>query len=281
MALETVVNIADLVAANPTSSDPKSQGDDHIRYLKTALLNDFAGFTGAVMVTGVDGGAVNAYTLTPANAVVAYGVKMAVVFAPTVTNTATSTINISGLGARYIYRVDGSVLVAGDLVAGSAYQLTYNGTAFVLQSVTKNYIDLLVAAEAATRAANDTTETNARIAADSVLTGTFASYAPLASPALTGTPTSPTATAGTSTTQLATTAFVMGQAFSSVLPGQAGNAGKFVTTDGTTASWSLVYPSQTGNAGKYLSTDGTSATWAALASPTGSTIYMSNNFGGL
>jgi hypothetical protein len=33
-------------------------------------------------------------------------------------------------------------------------------------------------------------------------------YAPLASPALTGTPTAPTATAGTSTTQVATTAFV-------------------------------------------------------------------------
>lgn len=32
--------------------------------------------------------------------------------------------------------------------------------------------------------------------------------APLASPALTGTPTAPTATAGTNTTQIATTAFV-------------------------------------------------------------------------
>lgn len=36
----------------------------------------------------------------------------------------------------------------------------------------------------------------------------LASYAPLASPALTGTPTAPTATAGTNTTQIATTAFV-------------------------------------------------------------------------
>ena len=35
-----------------------------------------------------------------------------------------------------------------------------------------------------------------------------ASYAPLASPALTGTPTAPTATAGTNNTQVATTAFV-------------------------------------------------------------------------
>jgi hypothetical protein len=45
---------------------------------------------------------------------------------------------------------------------------------------------------------------------DSKLATTTASstYAPLASPALTGTPTAPTATAGTSTTQVATTAFV-------------------------------------------------------------------------
>lgn len=38
---------------------------------------------------------------------------------------------------------------------------------------------------------------------------TPANYAPLASPALTGTPTAPTASAGTNTTQLATTAFVI------------------------------------------------------------------------
>ena len=45
-------------------------------------------------------------------------------------------------------------------------------------------------------------------------TSTAAStYAPLASPALTGVPTAPTATAGTNTTQLATTAFVLGQSF--------------------------------------------------------------------
>lgn len=38
-----------------------------------------------------------------------------------------------------------------------------------------------------------------------------ASYAPLASPALTGTPTAPTAASGTNTTQVATTAFVQGE----------------------------------------------------------------------
>jgi len=46
-------------------------------------------------------------------------------------------------------------------------------------------------------------------------------YAPLASPALTGTPTAPTATAGTSTTQVATTAFV-GTAVTNLVSGAPG-----------------------------------------------------------
>lgn len=54
---------------------------------------------------------------------------------------------------------------------------------------------------------------------------------------LTGTPVAPTASPGTSTTQLATTAFCAALAFSSALPAQTGNSGKFVTTNGTSASW--------------------------------------------
>lgn len=57
------------------------------------------------------------------------------------------------------------------------------------------------------------------------------------SPAFDGTPTAPTASTGTSTTQLATTAFVANTAFSTGLPAQTGNAGNIVTTDGTNGSW--------------------------------------------
>jgi len=71
-------------------------------------------------------------------------------------------------------------------------------------------------------------------------TGSGTTLALSANPALTGVPTAPTATAGTNTTQLATTAFVIGTAFSAALPSQTGNAGKFVTTDGSTASWSFI-----------------------------------------
>lgn len=61
--------------------------------------------------------------------------------------------------------------------------------------------------------------------------------APLSSPSFTGTPTAPTAAANTSTTQVATTAFVSTALASVGLPAQGGNNGKYLTTNGSTASW--------------------------------------------
>lgn len=63
------------------------------------------------------------------------------------------------------------------------------------------------------------------------------SKADIASPALTGTPTAPTATAGSSGAQIATLDFVNATSFSTNLPGQSGNNGKVIVTDGTNASW--------------------------------------------
>ena len=52
------------------------------------------------------------------------------------------------------------------------------------------------------------------------------------------------------------------------LPYQGGNSGKYLTTDGATATWSTVsaLPTQTGNTGKYLTTDGTTSSWATVTS---------------
>lgn len=50
MALETASYISQLVATNPTASDPKSQGDNHLRMVKTVLQTQFPNL-GAVAVT--------------------------------------------------------------------------------------------------------------------------------------------------------------------------------------------------------------------------------------
>jgi len=143
MALETGNYIFNLVSSNPTGADPKSRGDDHLRLVKSVLQNCFAGLTGPVIVSGNNGGAVNAYTLTPTPPLPSYVVGMEVLFFPTATNTGASTMNISTLGDVPIVAVNNAVLAANDLVANRPYRATYDGTSFRLNSITKNYVDQL------------------------------------------------------------------------------------------------------------------------------------------
>ena len=51
MALETGTYISDLVATNPTSTDPKSEGDNHLRLIKSTVKATFPNVTGAVTKT--------------------------------------------------------------------------------------------------------------------------------------------------------------------------------------------------------------------------------------
>lgn len=169
MTIESVNYVGDLNPTLPSAADPKSEGDDHLRNLKTALVQSLAGYTGTILVTGTDGGAANAYTITPAKAIPAYGLRMEAVFSPVAAPTGPATLSISGLPAVPLVTVSGSAINAGDLVPGRIYRAVYDGTQFRLSSVLQNYIDQL--------------------------------------------------------------------AFGTALPAQAGNAGKFITTNGTSARW--------------------------------------------
>jgi len=133
MALETGTYISDLVATNPVSGDPKSQGDDHIRLLKSTIKATFPNVNAAVTPTDEE----------------------------------------------------------------------------------LNFVDGVTS--------NIQTQLDAK--------------APLASPVLTGVPEAPTPADGDNSTKIATTAFVVNASLTSSLPGQSGNAGKLIGTDGTTAGW--------------------------------------------
>jgi hypothetical protein len=60
------------------------------------------------------------------------------------------------------------------------------------------------------------------------------------------------------------------------LPSQTSNSGKYLTTNGTVASWATLsaLPTQTGNSGKYLTTDGTNASWATIVTDPNPQIFM-------
>src|ERR1043165_5290682 len=148
MSLESGSYIANLNPANPAPNDPKSQGDDHIRLIKDVLQKSFPGFSGAIVVTGTDGGVANAYTLTPSPALPSYVDRMIVVFSPTVANTGASTLNISSLGTLQIRSVDGQPMVANDLAAGSFYIGFRVSGVLRLIGVTKRYVDAMAFATA-------------------------------------------------------------------------------------------------------------------------------------
>jgi len=61
-----------------------------------------------------------------------------------------------------------------------------------------------------------------------------------------------------------------------VIPTQSTHSGKYLTTNGSAASWATVdaLPSQTGNSGKYLTTNGTSASWATITTDPTPTVFL-------
>ena len=259
MPLETGTFINDLNTANPTSTDPKSQGDDHLRLVKTVLKNTLPGFTGIVLASGTEaqGATVNDYTVTLSPSPAAYTAWTGVQFKATHTNTAAVTLQIGALGTKSLLAVDGSALAAGDITTGEMVTAVYDGTSFYLTSGNDR------ASRDGDTYAGTHNFTGAVLIAPGKVDVTNGTAVNLA---LTGTPTAPTATFGTSSTQIATTQFAANLAFSSALPAQSGNAGRFVTTNGTSASWALPIADQTGRAGRLLATNGTTTSWGGLFS---------------
>jgi hypothetical protein len=127
------------VFQNQTGNIPLSQLDTDFSTIATAV-NDPASYANYA----VDSGAINAYiiTLNPAPSSLASMVGVTITFKPLVTNTGASTINVNGFGAINIVNSDSSALIAGEIVAGNIFQLSYNGTNFILMSVTTNLANL-------------------------------------------------------------------------------------------------------------------------------------------
>ena len=66
MALESTTYIDGLVATNPTGTDPRSQGDDHIRLIKSAIKSTFSAVAGEVTATHTELNILDGVTATTA-----------------------------------------------------------------------------------------------------------------------------------------------------------------------------------------------------------------------
>ncbi|CAB3728835.1 SGNH/GDSL hydrolase family protein [Achromobacter piechaudii] len=134
MAVENTKYIAGLNASLPTGNDPKSQGDDHLRLLKTVLQQVFGGFPGEVVVAGTEaaGATVNDYQVTITPALTAYAANTIVVFRSTHENTGPATLRVSDLSTKPLLSPQGTALRAKTLTANTWALAAYDGTNFRL-----------------------------------------------------------------------------------------------------------------------------------------------------
>lgn len=105
MGLESATYISDLVATNPTASDGKSQGDDHLRLLKSTIKATFSAVTGEVTASHTELNYLDAPSNLASIAVLAD--------AGVIVRTGTNAI-----AARSIVAGAGCVVTNGDGVSG-------------------------------------------------------------------------------------------------------------------------------------------------------------------
>jgi hypothetical protein len=129
-----------------------------------------------------DAGSTDAYAVTLVPSPATYSTGMVICFKANTANTGAATLNVNSLGAKNILKHHDQTLADGDIEAGQLVTVRYDGTQWQMQSPVG-----LVTGTGAVVLANSPT---------------------LVTPALTGTPTAPTAASSTNTTQIATTAFV-------------------------------------------------------------------------
>ena len=194
---------ANVLGTSPTISSPTITGTG-------AIAGNFTGnLSGNVTgdVTGnVTGNVTGSSGSTTGNAATATALATGRTISLTGDITGTSA-SFNGTGnASITAAIAANTIVDADINASAAIEWTKIAPSSTVSATELGYLDGVTSAIQ--------TQIDSKLA-----TATASStYAPLASPALTGTPTAPTATAGTNTTQIATTAYV-GTAISNLVAG--------------------------------------------------------------
>ena len=119
-----------------------SQVNAQLTAIKAAfdLLPSVNDLNRGMLTYAADSGTSNTYVVSMPTTIVEYATGMEFRVFIGNTNTGPSTLNVDGLGARAIKRIDGSDVEATDLSAGDVHDFVYNGTDMIMLSVPRTYI---------------------------------------------------------------------------------------------------------------------------------------------
>ena len=131
MTVESATYIDDLNAAYPLGTDPKSEGDDHIRLIKSTLKTTFPNVTGAVTPTHTELNYVDGVTSAIQTQINTINSQLATTLFPNVTGTVTPThteLNyVDGVTSAIQTQLDArlkTTLSGNTTVSGGTYTLT-------------------------------------------------------------------------------------------------------------------------------------------------------------
>lgn len=137
MGLESATYISQLVSTNPTSTDPKSQGDDHLRLIKSTLQNTFPNVTNAITATQdelniLDGATLSTAELNILDGVTASTAEINILDGVTAT---TAEINyVDGVTSNIQTQLNAKADINGEIYSG-----THNFTSATTLVETKTY----------------------------------------------------------------------------------------------------------------------------------------------
>lgn len=230
MTLETANYINDLNVNYPEGSALKQKGDNHIRLIKEVLKNSLDGFTALILgvASEAQGASVNDYVLTLPSAPTDYATNGFYIFKATHTNSGTVTIALSGLGTKTCFNVLGDAVEPGEIQNGAICILFYDGTNFY------NVTPLDRISRTGDTYSGAHNFTSATLTMPQKVDSSNGSAENLN---MTGVPLCPTAVGGSTGNQVASLDFVVNAILAGTLPGQAGNKGADMYTDGTNATW--------------------------------------------
>ena len=244
MTIETALYPNQLNATLPPQSDIVREGAGHLRLLKTVVKTTFPNLGGAWNATQTEANYIVGVTspiqaqINSKGAIAGQTWTGAHVFSGTATLPAATTIG--AVTAAELAHLSG---VTSPIQTQFAAKASLNGATY---TGAHNYSGASsVTLPAATSIGSITSAELGYVdGVTAPIQGQLDSKADITGESYTGTHDftggalmAPTMTAGTATTDVATTAFVASAALAAALPGQTGNAGKVISTDGTNASW--------------------------------------------
>src|SRR3990172_5694300 len=130
MPIETINFISDMNVSNPVgASDPKSEGDNHLRNMKTGLKATLLNASvpmllRPIVATFTDGNTLLLAT-TPVPAAYVDGMVVTFKYPAATFNTGAVTLNWDGLGAKALVDEEAFALEQDDLAPGMVLQSAY------------------------------------------------------------------------------------------------------------------------------------------------------------